>query len=133
VEQINYFAVLTAALSTFVIGGLWYSPALFHRAWMSANGLTEADLARGGVTKVFGIAFVLALLMAVNLAAFLSGPETTVVWGTAAGALTGLGWVAPAIATVALFERRSARYIAINGGYFAVAFVVMGAILGAWR
>ena len=132
-DQINYLAALAAAISTFVIGGLWYSPALFHRAWMSANGLTEADLARGGATKIFGIAFMLALLMAVNLAAFLSGPTTTVAWGTAAGALTGLGWVAPAIATIALFERRSGRYIAINGGYFAVAFVVMGAILGAWR
>ena len=92
-----------------------------------------AILAGGGAARIFGIAFVLALVMAVNLAAFLSGPETTVAWGTAAGALTGLGWVAPAIATVALFERRSVRYIAINGGYFAVAFVVMGAILGAWR
>lgn len=132
-EQINYFAVLTAAISTFIIGGLWYSPALFHRAWMSANGLTDADLARGGAAKIFGIAFVLALLMAMNLAAFLSGPETSLAWGTAAGALTGLGWVAPAIATIALFERRSGRYIAINGGYFAVAFVVMGAILGGWR
>ena len=50
-EQINYFAVLTAAISTFVIGGLWYSPALFHRAWMSANGLTEADLAKGGAGR----------------------------------------------------------------------------------
>ena len=30
-EQINYLAVLTAAISTFVIGGLWYSPVLFHR------------------------------------------------------------------------------------------------------
>jgi hypothetical protein len=133
VEQINYFAVLAAAISTFVIGGLWYSPALFHKAWMSANGLTDADLARGGAAKIFALAFVLGLLMAMNLAAFLSDPATTVAWGTAAGALTGLGWVAPAIATVALFERRSARYIAINGGYFAVAFVVMGAILGAWR
>ena len=131
--HINYLAVFAAALSTFVIGGLWYSPALFHRAWMSANGFGEADLARGNEARIFGVAFVLALLMAANLAAFLSGPETTLAWGTIAGALTGLGWVAPAIATIALFERRSARYIAINGGYFAVAFVVMGAILGAWR
>jgi hypothetical protein len=133
VEHINYVAVLTAAVSTFVIGGLWYSPLMFHGAWMSANGFSEADLAKGGAGRIFGLAFVLALLMAANLAAFLAAPDTTAAWGTAAGALTGLGWVAPAIATVALFERRSARYIAINGGYFAVAFVVMGAILGAWR
>ena len=131
--HINYLAVFAAALSTFVIGGLWYSPALFHRAWMSANGFGEADLVKGSQARIFGVAFVLALVMAANLAAFLSGPETTVAWGTIAGALTGLGWVAPAIATIALFERRSAGYIAINGGYFAVAFVVMGAILGAWR
>jgi hypothetical protein len=130
--EINYLAALAAAVSTFVIGGIWYSPLMFQRAWMSTNGLTDADLA-GGSGKIFGIAFVLAILMAVNLAAFLSAPDTSVRWGAAAGALTGLGWVAPAIATVALFERRSARYILINGGYFAVAFVVMGAILGAWR
>ena len=132
-EQINYLAVLAAAVSTFLIGGLWYSPAMFQRGWMSANGFTEADLAKGSTGKIFGFVFVFALVMAANLAAFLSGSGTTVAWGTTAGALTGVGWVLPAIGTVALFERRSARYIAINGGYFVLAFIVMGAILGAWR
>jgi hypothetical protein len=131
--EINYLAAIAAAVSTFVIGGLWYSPLLFHRAWVHANGFTEADLAKGGAATIFGVAFVLALLMAFNLAAFLGAPDTTVAWGAAAGALTGLGWVAPAIATIALFERRSLAYIAINGGYFAVAFTVMGLIIGAWR
>lgn len=132
-EGINYLAAVAAAVSTFVIGGLWYSPLLFHRAWARANGFSEADLAKSGAGTIFGIAFVLALVMAFNLAAFLGGPDTTVAWGAAAGALTGLGWVAPAIATVALFERRSFAYLAINGGYFAVAFTVMGLIIGAWR
>ena len=132
-EGINYPAAVAAAVSTFVIGGLWYSPLLFHHAWARANGLTEADLAKGGAGKIFGIAFVLALVMSFNLAAFLGGPETTMAWGATAGALTGLGWVAPAIATIALFERRSFAYIAINGGYCAVAFTFMGLIIGAWR
>lgn len=82
---------------------------------------------------MFGTVFVLALVMAANLAAFLSGPETTVAWGATAGALTGVGWGMPAIATLALFDRRSFIYVAINGGHFIVAFIVMGAILGAWR
>src|SRR5688500_5270023 len=132
-ENVNYLAAVAAAVSTFVIGGLWYSPLLFHRAWSHANGFSEADLATGGDGRIFGIAFVLALVMAFNLAAFLGAPDTTVAWGATAGALTGLGWVAPAIATIALFERRSFAYIAINGGYFAVAFTVMGLIIGAWR
>ena len=31
-QYINYLAVLVAAVSTFVIGGLWYSPLLFQKA-----------------------------------------------------------------------------------------------------
>ena len=131
-ESLNYFAVITAALSTFVIGGLWYSPVLFQGAWMRANGFTEADLAASSPTRIFGLAFVFALIMAVNLAMFLNDPATTTAWGATAGALTAV-WVVLGIATVALFERRPPLYIAVNGGYWLVSFVVMGAILGAWR
>ena len=131
--RINYLAVVAAAASAFVIGGLWYSPALFQRRWMAANGYTEADLRKGNTGAIFGAAFVLCLLMAANLAAFLSTPDTTVMWGAAAGALAGVGWVALGIAVVSLFERRPFAYMLINGGYWAVALTVMGAILGAWR
>jgi Protein of unknown function (DUF1761) len=131
-ESINYFAVLVAAAATFLVGGLWYSPMLFQRAWMKANNLTEADLAVGGTGKIFGLAFVFAVVMSLNLAMFLNAPGTTMTWGATAGALTAV-WVALAIGTVALFERRPAAYTAINGGYWFVSLVLMGAILGAWR
>jgi hypothetical protein len=132
VDGINYLAVLVAAVSTFLIGGLWYSPVLFQRPWMRANQLTEADLGGGGEVRIFGISFVLALVMAFNLAMFLNAPDTTTAWGAAAGALAAV-WVACGIGTVALFERRPFAYTAINGGYWFVSLVVMGAILGAWR
>jgi hypothetical protein len=132
-EGMNVLAVIAAAVSMFLIGGLWYSPLLFQKAWMQANGLTEADLSKGGTGKIFGLAFLFSLVMAFNLAAFLAGPDTTLSWGATAGALAGLGWVALGIAIVALFERRPWSYILVNGGYFVVAFVVMGAILGGWR
>jgi hypothetical protein len=131
-EPLNYLAVLAAAVSAFVIGGLWYSPVLFQRAWMKANNLTDADVARGGQGKIFGLAFVFALIMAFNLAMFLNAPDTTTGWGAAAGALAAI-WVVFGIGTVALFERRPFAYTAINGGYWLVALVVMGTILGAWR
>ena len=131
-ESINYLAVLAAAAATFLVGGLWYSPLMFQRAWMKANNLTEADLAGGGTGKIFGLAFVFAVVMSLNLAMFLNAPGTTVTWGATAGALTAV-WVALGIGTVALFERRPAAYTAINGGYWFVSLVLMGAILGAWR
>jgi hypothetical protein len=131
-ESINYIAVLAAAASTFAIGGLWYSPLLFQRAWMEASNLTARDLGAGGTGRIFGLAFIFALLMAFNLAMFLNAPGTTAAWGATAGLLSAL-WVVLGIGTIALFERRPAAYTLVNGGYWIVAFAVMGTILGAWR
>jgi hypothetical protein len=132
-SQINYLGVLVAALSTFILGGLWYSPMLFGKAWMRANNFSDADLQTFSKARMFGWSFVFSLVMALNLAMFLAGPTTDVSWGVTAGALTGLGWVAMAIAIISVFENRSWTYILINGGYMTVAFTLMGAILGAWR
>jgi len=131
--HINWLAVLAAAVSTFLLGGLWYSKALFGRAWMSVNHLTDADLAGGNMVKIFGLSWIFAVIMAANLAAFLAQPKTTAAWGATAGFLAGFGWVALGIATIALFERRSWKYVLINGGYMTVSFVIMGLIIGLWR
>jgi hypothetical protein len=82
---------------------------------------------------MFGWSFVFSVVMALNLAMFLAGPTTNSTWGMTAGALAGFGWVAMAIAVVGVFENKSWSYILINGGYMTIAFVVMGAIIGAWR
>ena len=100
---------------------------------MSVNQLRQEDLAKSNMAKIFGLAFVLAVVMAANLAAFLAEPKTTASWGATAGFLAGFGWVTLGIATISLFERRSLKYVLINGGYMTVSFVVMGLILGAWR
>jgi hypothetical protein len=128
--QVNWLAVVAAALSMFVIGGLWYGP-LFARAWQRAAGLSDDQLKAGNMPLVFGLAFVLSLIMAANLAFFVNGLPlgTTVLYAVAAG----LGWAAFGLSTVALFERRPLSYHLINGGYLTIAFAVMGLILGLWR
>ncbi len=131
--DINIWAVLAAALANFVIGGLWYSPALFGKVWMRANGFTDADLQKGSPAAIFGLAFVFCLIMSANLAGFLSGPDTTIGFAVAAGVAAGLGWAALGLCVVALFERRPWSYMLVNGGYLTVSFAVMGLILGAWR
>jgi len=131
--HINHFAVVAAALASFVIGGVWYSPLLFHKAWMDANRFNEEQLRNASMGKIFGVSLVLSLIMAYNLAAFLGGADTTAAWGATAGALAGIGWVALSIGVLGLFERRSLKYVLINGGYFSVSFVAMGAIIGSWR
>lgn len=133
VSTVNWLAVVAAALSMFVLGGIWYSPLLFYRGWMSANGFTEEDIKAGNPARTYGISLVFSLLMSANLALFLNAPETTASWGATAGFLAGFGWVALGIGVVALFEMRTWKYVLINGGYMTVAFTIMGTILGAWR
>ena len=129
--SINYLAVVVAALISFLIGGLWYSPVLFGKAWMQELGFTDDDT-KGNMGMIFGTTFVLSLIIAFNLAAFL-GPEADFAWGLTAGALAGIGWVATALGILYLFERRSMRLFLINAGYHAVTFTLMGGLLGLWH
>lgn len=130
-SQLNYLAIFAAALSTFFIGGLWYSPILFAKAWMAENKFTEDDL-KGNLGQVFGVSFVLELIMAFNLAAFI-GTEADLGFGLLAGFLAGFGWVALGMGVTYLFDRKSFRHWAIDAGYHTVAFTVMGGIVGVWH
>jgi Protein of unknown function (DUF1761) len=132
IRNLNIWAILTAALSAFLVGGLWYSPLLFGRPWKKANGF-EADQPPAPTAKIFVLSFILTLVMAVNLAMFLNDSKTNMAWGATAGFLAGFGWVAMGIGVVSLFERRPWTYVIVNGGYLTVALVLMGAIIGVWR
>lgn len=136
-SNINFLAVIVATLSTFLVGWLWYGP-LFGKAWLSAVGITEEEIEeKGNMGKIFGLAFVFELIMAFNLAMFLTGsPEAAAQMNAGAGAfygfLAGFGWIFFALAVNSLYEQKSWKYIFINGGYWTVTFTVMGLILGAW-
>ena len=70
-DSINPGAVLAAALSSFLLGGLWYSKILFGNIWMREAGYDES----GGhhPARVFGVGFVFSLIGAYVFARFL-GP-----------------------------------------------------------
>jgi hypothetical protein len=129
---VNWLAVLVAGISAFVLGGVWYSPALFGRAWMAENNMTVDDVKKGNKGKIFGWSFILSLVMAANLGMFINAPDMNLSQGIIYGLLTGL-WIFCGIAIVGLFEHKSAKYIFINGGYMLVALGLMGAIIGIWR
>lgn len=132
-SSINWVAVIVAAVLNFGLGGLWYSPMLFGKAWQAENKLSDEDLKRGNMAKIFGFSFLWSLVMSTNLGMFLADPKTDLSWCLTAGFLTGFGWVAMAIFTIGLFERKSIRYMLINAGYMTVSFTMMGLIIGAWR
>lgn len=128
-SQVSWIAVIAAALAAFAVGGLWYSPLLFHRVWLRETGLSE-DALKAGAARPFIVCFAASLVMSVNLAFFL-GPTATAGFGAAAGFAAGFGWVGMGMATTFAFERRSLKLTLVDAGYHVVTLTLMGTILGA--
>ncbi len=127
---INLTSCLVAALSAFVLGGVWYGP-VFGSRWQVLVGLKDEDLAQGThPAKIFAAAFLLTLVQAVILSALIPA-EAGVKVGVIYALLAGLGFVVTAFGINYLFSRRPMGLYAIDAGYNLLQFVLMGAIIGA--
>ncbi|MFL9830582.1 DUF1761 domain-containing protein [Flavobacterium sp. ST-87] len=160
--EINFLALFVAALSTLVVGFIWYNPKVFGTLWMKESGLTEEKMKGANMPLIFIMAVFFAFLIAMVLqfltihqwgafgmigggaaadikpsyAAFMNDYGTafrTFKHGALHGFLTGLFLAFPMIATNALFERKSWKYTFINGGYWIICFIIMGGIICAWQ
>lgn len=130
--HLNPLAIVAAAVLAFLIGAVWYSPLLFAKRWQQETRLSDEQLKSGSMARIFGLALVCDLVMSANLAAFLGG-KATVGFGLAAGAATGIGWVAMCFAVNDLFERRPLALWLINSGYHVISLTLMGGLLAWWK
>jgi len=137
-HSINLLAVLVAAISTMVLGFLWYSPLLFAKSWMKEMGYDPNDKARMDEMKksagpAYSGSFVASLISAFILALFLH--EMRVVSlniGLLVAFHVWLGFVATVQFTSALFTKQSMKLFGINTGYQLVCYLAMAAILTVW-
>ncbi|HZO03564.1 MAG TPA: DUF1761 domain-containing protein [Burkholderiales bacterium] len=129
---INLLAVVVAAASSFMLGGLWYSPKLFGDAWNRENGANPKAPGGGHPARVFGIAFAFSLLAALAFA-WLLGPNPPLQHAVLMGLVAGIGFVAASFGINYQFANRSALLWAIDGGYHTAQFVLFGLILGLWH
>ncbi|MXP30535.1 DUF1761 domain-containing protein [Parerythrobacter jejuensis] len=127
--EVNWIAVLVAAISAFVLGGLWYGP-LFGKKWLAYNGMTEEEAQSGHPVKIFGGAFLLSLVAAFVFAMFL-GPKPGLQFAVLAGLAAGLCWVAATFGINYLFARRPFGLWLIDGGYATAQFALYGVAIGA--
>jgi len=154
---INPWSIPVAAVAALVIGAVWYNPKVFGNAWMRESGMTEEKMKGGNMAKIFGLALLFAAMLAVLLMNFTNhqwgavgmiggDPEVakpsfdafmadygtafrTFKHGALHGTMFGVLGALPILGTNALFERKSAKYIFINAGYWIVTLGVMGALL----
>lgn len=158
--EINFLAIIAAAFSALVVGFIWYNPKVFGTAWMKEAEMTEEKMNGANMVKIFIMALIFAILLAMSLMSItihqmgayslvqgelgiLPSYETfmsdyanefrTFKHGAFHGIIGGIFIALPILGTNALFERKSAKYILINSGYWIVTMGVMGAIICGWK
>ena len=129
--DVNWIAIVVAALAGFAIGGIWYGP-LMGKKWMGAVGLTEEQIASGNMGAIYGGAFAFSLLaswtMAHTFASYMADMSAAVKAMTAFG--VALGFVLPAIGTNYLFSQKSKTLFFIDAGYWLLFYTAMGVVHG---
>lgn len=135
VVEINYLAVLAAAVLNMAIGALWYGP-VFGRSWMSLTGLTESDIEKAkekGMGRLYLAGFAGALVMSYVLAHIIDFAQATTLAGGAVGGIwIWLGFIAPVLLGTVLWEGKPVRLYLLNTAYYLVALTVMGIVLAVW-
>lgn len=141
--DINWLAVIAASILPLVTGFIWYNPKVFGTAWMKESGMTVEKAKQMNPAKTYGLAVVMAFLIAFFLypQVFVGGgmgelhgadPYLTFKHGALHGAMVGVLVALPVLATNALFEQKSFKYVTINAGYWIVTMALMGGIINGW-
>jgi len=131
-SDVGWPAVFVATIASFMLGGLWYSKAMFGSAWMQEVGLTEEAMDSANMRRTFAGTIVLQILAAIALSVYL-GADSSWQTGLITGLVIGLFWIATAYGVTYLFEQRSVRLFLINAGYYVVLYATIGTIIGSWH
>lgn len=131
--SLSFWPIAVAALANFAIGSIWYSPILFGKEWMELSGI-KSDEAPKGVWKLYAVQLIATVITFIILGFAISlGGNKTASAGASIGFFAWIGFVAPIGISNLLWEKKPARLILINTVYYLLAFVVGGAIIGAWN
>lgn len=138
-SSINWLAVLVCVIASMLVGSFWFNPKTFFPVWWKAIGKGDVE---PGIAGNMGLTWGLTVLAALVQAIFMSlmvtfmGSQTSgganLLTGLQAGFLLWLGFVAPSSLTNKVFAGQLKAWV-IEAGNHLVNFLVIGAILGAWR
>jgi hypothetical protein len=134
--EVNYVAVVVAAIVSMVIGFLWYSPMILGKPWMKEKGYTPEALKKeqSKMGKFYALSFVAALVTAYVLTHiitlsknFYSYPDlqtglTTAFW-------LWLGFILPVQLADQIFGEKNWKLLSINTGFQLVSLLAMGVVI----
>tara|TARA_Y100000310_G_C20084205_1_gene535268 strand:- start:141 stop:539 length:399 start_codon:yes stop_codon:yes gene_type:complete len=131
--MVNYVSILIASVLSFVVGMLWYSPALFGNKWAKLAGVSMGKAKKKSMGSSMLLGFISTLVLAYVFQYLI---ETLGYIGAAAGATLGfwlwLGFLATSLIGGVLWEGKSWSLYVLNSAYWLVNLLVIGAALGRW-
>jgi len=133
--EIDWLAVIIAAVAYFVIGAVWYAPPLFGKAWMAAGGMPDTRASEGPPPTIYLVPLIGSVLSAIALGmiALATGTDT-IGEGFVLGLVVGIGFAISIAAVTATFESQKPKPMvwgAINGGYHLVGNLVAAVVISA--
>jgi hypothetical protein len=135
--SVNYWAVLAAMVANMALGFAWYSQAMFGKDWIALMGWDPKKMKKPTseeMTKSVVGGLIAAGVMAYVLSHFADyAGAATWLGGMQLGFWVWLGFVATVTVGGVLWERKPWKLYFINSGYWLVALLVMGAIIGGWQ
>lgn len=134
-SDINWLAVLVAAIAYFALGALWYSKILFAPKWIAYTKVDPANPdATKGMAAIMLMSFVWMFITCIGLAILVSRIEL-VVWqtGLKLGLLTGVCFGMAALSISYLYEKRPAGLHLINGGFTVLGNIIAAIIICCWN
>jgi len=133
--SLNYIAIVAAAIVSMIIGFLWYGP-IFGKVWIRLMGFTAKDMEKAkkkGMAKSYIIMFIGVLVTAYILAHFVDYMEaTTFLAGMEVGCWLWLGFIAPVMLGMVLWEGKPVKLYLLNVVYQLIIIELMAGILAVW-
>ena len=62
--EMNWLAIIVAALVPTFTGFIWYNPKVFGKAWMEAADMNEEKMKGANMGLIFGVSLLLSVLLA---------------------------------------------------------------------
>lgn len=131
--MVNFIELMVSSIAGFIVGGIWYSQAVFGKAWMKEMKINPKDAHKindkeMGISLTLGflrtIVMAFVLIFFVEITGFKTMQEVLklafFIW---------IGFIATIMLDSILWEKKSRKLYFINVFQYFVAIMVMAAII----
>ncbi len=133
-SQLNWLAIIVAALAYFMLGAVWYS-FLFKNVWIRGSGIDmNSPEAKKGGAGIMLMTIVLEFITCLGLAvlAYRLAATGGVISGIKMGLLTGGCFAAIAVWISFMYQMKPKSMLAVDGGYHILGHVISAIIICVW-